>query len=104
MEVTVAEVQEFVEVGQLLGEELHDLHLEILAGKSHLGNRITHPRVQKPGLAFAGHLPYIKPGRVQIVGESELSYLKTLGVEERRQRFGEITALPIPVFIVTKGL
>jgi HPr kinase/phosphorylase len=100
----VVEVQGFVEVSQLLGEELHDLQLEILSGKRHLGNHITHPRVQKPGLAFAGHLPYIKPGRVQIVGESELSYLKTLGPDQRRQRFREITALPIPVFIVTKGL
>jgi HPr kinase/phosphorylase len=100
----VADEQAFVEVSQLLGEELHDLRLEILAGRSHLRNRITHPRVQKPGLAFAGHFPYIKSGRVQIVGESELNYLKTLGPEERRERFRRITALPIPVFIVTKGL
>jgi HPr kinase/phosphorylase len=41
---------------------------------------------------------------VQIVGESELSYLLTLDDAERRSRFGQITALPIPVFIVTKGL
>ena len=70
--------QSYVEVSQLLGEELHDLQLEILSGESHLRNRITHPRVQKPGLAFAGHLPYIKPGRVQIVGESEIEYLLTV--------------------------
>ena len=70
-------------MSQLLGEELHDLHLEILSGRVHLGNRITHPRVQKPGLAFAGHFPYIKPGRVQIVGESELNYLRTLEGGER---------------------
>jgi HPr kinase/phosphorylase len=100
----VAEEQDFVEVSQLLGEELHDLHLEVLSGESHLRNRITHPRVQKPGLAFAGHFPYIKPGRVQIVGESELNYLLTLEAGERRERFRRITALPIPVFIVTKGL
>jgi HPr kinase/phosphorylase len=100
----VPEHKGFVEVGELLGEELHDLKLEVLSGRSHLRNRITHPRVQKPGLAFAGHLPYVKPGRVQIVGESELSYLLTLDDAERRSRFGQITALPIPVFIVTKGL
>jgi HPr kinase/phosphorylase len=100
----VAEYQNFVEVSQLLGEELHDLQLEILSGESHLRNRITHPRVQKPGLAFAGHFPYVKPGRVQIVGESELVYLLTLDAAERRERFRRITALPIPVFIVTKGL
>lgn len=94
----------FVEVTELLGEELQDLKLEVLCGEGHLRNRITNPRVQKPGLAFAGHYPYIKPGRVQIVGESELSYLKTLEARERRERFSKITALPVPVFIVTKGL
>ncbi len=93
-----------VDVAELLGDELVDLRLEVLGGENHLRNRIHHPRVQKPGLAFAGHYPYIKPGRVQILGESEANYLSTLQVEERRQRFAEIARLPIPVFIVTKGL
>ncbi|HWN40569.1 MAG TPA: hypothetical protein VNW71_00020, partial [Thermoanaerobaculia bacterium] len=60
-----------VEVSELLNEELGYLHLKVLSGESHLDNRITHPRVQKPGLAFAGYYAYIKPGRVQIIGESE---------------------------------
>ena len=93
-----------VPVAELLGEELTYLRLSVLSGESHLDNLITHPRVQKPGLAFAGYYAYIKPGRVQIVGESELAYLDTIPVEERRQRFREVSALPIPVLIVTKGL
>lgn len=93
-----------VQVSELLGEELAELRLKVLSGEQHLDNPITHPRVQKPGLAFAGYYAYIKPGRVQIVGESELAYLDTVAVEERRQRFREVSALPIPVLIVTKGL
>jgi HPr kinase/phosphorylase len=93
-----------VEVGELLGEELADLELRLLSGQSHLDNTIGHPRVQKPGLAFAGYYPYVKPGRVQIVGESETEYLKTLSAEERAERFDHITSLPIPVFIITKGI
>ena len=91
-------------VSELLGEELSELRLKILSGAPHLDNRITHPRVQKPGLAFAGYYAYIKPGRVQIVGESELAYLDTVPEAERRERFRAISALPIPVIIVTKGL
>jgi HPr kinase/phosphorylase len=60
--------------------------------------------VQKPGLAFAGYYPYIKPGRVQIVGESETEYLKTLPDATRRERLQAIGSLPVPVFIITKGL
>lgn len=97
-------MQPHVTVAELLGEELSDLRLTVLSGEQHLDNRITNPRVQKPGLAFAGYYPYIKPGRVQIVGESETAYLKTLHPEERAERFETITALPVPVFVLTKGL
>ncbi len=93
-----------VAVVELLGEELDYLHLKVLSGESHLDNQITHPRVQKPGLAFAGYYAYIKPGRVQIVGESETEYLKTLREKERRERLDRITSLPVPVFVVTKGI
>jgi HPr kinase/phosphorylase len=93
-----------VEVRELLGEELRDLRLELLCGEQGLGHRVTHPRVQKPGLAFAGYYAYIKPGRVQIVGESETEYLRTLTAERRRERFEHITGLPVPCFILTKGL
>ena len=41
---------------------LADLHLKVLCGEVHLDGHITHPRVQKPGLAFAGYFDYIKPG------------------------------------------
>lgn len=93
-----------VRVEELLGEELDYLHLSVLSGGSHLDNLITHPRVQKPGLAFAGYYAYIKPGRVQIIGESETEYLKTLTEEERHERLDQITSLPVPVFVITKGL
>jgi HPr kinase/phosphorylase len=94
----------FVEVRELLGDELSDLNLSVLAGKARLDNRVINPRVQKPGLAFAGYYPYIKPGRVQIIGESETAYLQTLPAQQRVERFRHILALPIPVFIVTKGI
>ncbi len=93
-----------VAVSELFGDELADLKLSVLAGENHLDNTVTHPRVQKPGLAFAGYYEYIKPGRVQIVGESELAYLKTVAPGERRERLRTIAALPIPVVVITKGL
>jgi HPr kinase/phosphorylase len=93
-----------VEVRELLSPELSELQLRVLSGDSHLDNWISHPRVQKPGLAFAGYYPYIKPGRVQIIGESETEYLRTLEDEERHSRFEHIASLPVPVFVITKGI
>src|SRR5436305_3210296 len=94
----------YVEVRELLSPELGNLQLRVLSGDSHLDNQITHPRVQKPGLAFAGYYAYIKPGRVQIVGESETEYMKTLDDDERHRRFERIASLPVPVFVITKGI
>jgi HPr kinase/phosphorylase len=94
-----------VTVQQLLGdEELAELELSVFAGEERLDLPILHPRVQKPGLAFAGYYAYIKAGRVQIVGESEIAYLETVEQEERRRRFDTITSMEVPVFVVTKGL
>jgi HPr kinase/phosphorylase len=96
--------ERFVQVSELLGEELSRLGLEVLCGESRLTNHILNPRVQKPGLAFAGYYDYIKPGRVQIIGESETAYLETLPATERLERLQTITAMPIPVFVITKGI
>lgn len=96
--------QNLVTVSELLGPELSDLRLKVLSGEQHLDNRITNARVQKPGLAFAGYYAYIKPGRVQIIGESETAYLGTLDPEDRAERFDTITSLPVPVFVITKDL
>ena len=97
-------VPAYVRVAELLGAELGHLDFDILCAENCLDNKITNPRVQKPGLALAGYYPYIRPGRVQILGASETDFLKTLGGELVAERFDRITSLEIPVFIVTKGL
>jgi HPr kinase/phosphorylase len=93
-----------VQVAELLGPELKTLEFTVVVGEEHLGRWITHPRVQKPGLALAGYLPYVKEGRVQILGSSELGFAQSLSPEVRRERFSQICQLKVPVFLVTKGL
>ena len=43
-----------------------------------MDRRVSWGRIQRPGLAFAGFQAFIKPGRIQILGESELNYLDTM--------------------------
>jgi len=104
--VTNAAGEDFLQttVRTLISGELDDLALKLLTGDDGLVRTILRPRVQKPGLAFAGYYAYIKPGRVQIIGESETEYLKTLDEGERHLRLDTITSLPVPVFVITKGL
>lgn len=87
----------------LLSPLLEDLRMRVVAGEDGFGRAISWGRIQRPGLALAGFLPFIKPGRIQIVGESELNYLETMPPEVRRERIREICALPVAAFVITKG-
>lgn len=95
-----------VAVRELFADErVSKLGIEVLAGADGLDRRlITNPRIQKPGLALAGYLPYVKEGRVQILGESEFAYLETLGPDEAANRLAALVGLDIPCIVTAKGL
>jgi len=93
-----------VHVENLLKDLSRSLQLEILAGHQGVRNRITHPRIQKHGLALAGFLEYVHPQRVQVLGKTEISYLATLSGHQRRERLGKFCELPIACFVVTCAL
>lgn len=92
-------------VSSLLSEpRLASLELKVLAGHDGLEQRaITNPRIQKPGLALAGFLPYVKAGRLQILGESEFAYLSTFSQDEANQRLKALATTDVPAILVTKG-
>lgn len=81
------------------------LGFAVLAGGSGLQTReITNPRIQKPGLALAGYLPYVKPGRLQVLGESEYAYLGTLDPADTVERMIKLVELDVPCIVSAKGL
>lgn len=98
--------EDFVQthVRTLLEPELEDLALKLITGDDGLDRIIARPRVQKPGLAFAGYYEYIKPWRVQIIGESETKYLQSLPPRLREKRVRDVAALDVSCFVVTKGI
>src|SRR5438046_6544874 len=97
--------EEFLQttVRSLLSPELEDLAFKLVTGDDGLDRTILRPRVQKPGLAFAGYYEYIKPGRVQIIGESETKYLQSLPARLREKRVRDVAALEVSCLVVTKG-
>jgi len=93
-----------IRVGRLLHEEqLAHLNIEILAGERGNDNLITNPRIQKPGLALAGYLPYVKEGRLQILGESEFDYLGTFDPDEAARRLSALVEMRVPAILATKS-
>lgn len=81
------------------------LQIEIVAGEDSLTKRaITSARIQKLGLALAGFSHYIHEGRIQIVGQSEISYLEQLAPDKRIEAIGNLDLEKICCVLLTKNL
>jgi HPr kinase/phosphorylase len=80
------------------------LALELLAGRSGIHRTLRSARIQKPGLALAGYTTYVHNDRVQVLGQTELSYLHTLEPEPRRQAIESLLSLELACVLLTKGL
>jgi HPr kinase/phosphorylase len=92
-----------VAVRELLEVAGDALQLRIVAGSRGLERQITLPRLQLPGLALAGYLPQLHPDRIQVLGNSEVSYLLTLGPERGRTAVASVAAAGVACFVVTNG-
>lgn len=94
-----------VTVGALLKgwSEQAGLTLDLLAGANGLDRRITSPHVQKTGLALAGFDEYLRPGRVLILGESEIRFLESLAADARLQALQAALRHDFPCILITGG-
>src|SRR5437763_17137476 len=101
----MSENDDFIEttVRSLLGGELDELALKIVTGDDGLDRTILRPRVQKPGLAFAGYFECIKPWREQLIGEAETECLQSLPARLGEELVRDAAALDVAGVIVTTG-
>ena len=79
------------------------LRLRVVSGARGLDRTIAQPRLQQPGLALAGYLPQLHPDRVQVLGNSEISYLGTLDATRARDAVAAVAAAGVACFVVTNG-
>jgi len=92
-------------VRELLTDEgAENLGLTLLAGADGVDNIVNRPRIQKPGLALAGFLEYIHPGRIQILGKSEITFLEERAPAERSRIMSQLCRQGVSCFVVTTGL
>lgn len=95
---------EGISVRELLSVDGRHLELALVAGGEGLDREIVFHRIQKPGLAMTGYVDFVRGGRVQVLGESEMRYLEGLSSPARRDILARLCALPIPCITVTKDL
>ncbi len=91
-------------IEELLKDEEYGLGLHLIGGARGLGNRITSSRLQKPGLALTGYTEYLHPDRVQVLGNTEISYLHQLDEPQAMENIDRLCSFPLCCFIITRGL
>lgn len=80
------------------------LQLEPLTGEPGLDGLVPDADIGAPGLALAGFLDRFIPDRLHVLGETEITYLRSLDEVTRRQRLEGVFQHDLPVIFVTKGL
>ena len=92
-----------ISVRRLFSDNQHKLELAWAAGNSGADNRIG-VEADKPVLALVGHLNFIHPNQIQVVGVAEAEYLRRLETGELNYDFGELFDIPMSLVIVANGL
>jgi HPr kinase/phosphorylase len=79
------------------------LQLEDLGEGRGLDRVIPGADISSPGLALAGYIERFVAERLQVLGETEVTYLASLAPEDRRRILTSFFDFPMPAVIVTKG-
>lgn len=91
-------VADFYEAGR------EELSLSLLVGGKGMERVIEEPIVNRPGLALTGFYEHFAPGRVQLIGNGEMAYMRSLSPKERLVRCKALADRKAHLFIFTNGL
>ncbi len=90
-----------VEVGLFFKDNEERLNLEQVTTREGLRRKITQLNLHRPGLALAGFLELFTYDRIQILGNTEMTYLRNLEVEDRQEKLERVFEFDISCLIVT---
>ena len=96
-------MKEPVTVARLYEALRERLQLELMGSEKGLSREITSSEASSPGLVLAGYTERFVPNRVQVLGETEISYLASRSEADRKRVAETFFSFPIPVVFVTKA-
>lgn len=99
----VAPIRE-ISAEQLFTDKARDLELTLLTRSAASQSPITVSDINRPGLAMAGFVENFLAERIQVVGQTEVALLASLGEEERLQAVDRLMQFQVPCIMVAKEL
>jgi HPr kinase/phosphorylase len=91
-------------VGKLFERMREPLELELLGPEVGMDREITSPEASSPGLVLAGYINRFPYQRIQVLGETEISYLQSIELPIRTTYLEQFFSFPIPCAFLTKAL
>lgn len=80
------------------------LGLKLIAGAGGLKRVIHEPTINRPGLVLTGFTRYFAHKRIQVIGNAEAFYLKSLPEPQRLLRYREFLRQRLPCIVFSRGL
>ena len=92
-----------VSVGELFRDLAEQLSMEWVAGLDGGERRLSSETVQKPTLALIGHLNFVHPNRVQVLGCAEMTFLKGLSETGLTEAIDHLFSTELAAIIVANS-
>jgi len=93
-----------VTVERFYTDQADALGLKLMAGAHGLKRTIREPTVNRPGLIMAGFTRYFAYKRVQVIGNAEAYFLKSLSPAERAARYERLFSFKVPCVVFSRNL
>jgi HPr kinase/phosphorylase len=90
-------------VDELLRTKRESLALELLTDGRGLLREIHNPDISSPGLVLTGYTERFPSDRLQVLGETEVSFLESLDEDRRRAAVEAFLSFDIPAIFITKS-
>ncbi|NLR76845.1 HPr(Ser) kinase/phosphatase [Leeia aquatica] len=92
-----------ISVAQLYDDNREKLDLSWVAGRSATDSNLSNDDVDRASLALVGHLNFIHPNRIQVLGLAEMNYLRSLNFPSLHASITRLFANPMAAMIVANG-
>lgn len=77
---------------------------EIVVPEHYSEIQLTTPEINRPGLALGGYYDRFENTRIQIIGNAEIHYLRSLALEESEKRLRAlVNARPVAIVVTSKN-
>lgn len=92
-----------ISIAQLFDRLKDSLQLEDLGNGIGMDREVPSAEISSPGLVLAGYVERFMPTRLQVLGETEVTYLASLNPAERKRILDLFFSFAVPGVFVSKG-